>query len=151
VFQGVLARRPDHGFPVECYQRVLQADFSELKTPGEYRLMVPGLGTSFPVFIDEGVPAAFARAYGLGIYHQRCGTGNTLPFTRFPHGPCHTAAAEVPGMSSKFDFVNQCPGKMTADFKENPRNTALQLKNVAASLYPFVNPGPIDVAGGHHD
>ena len=32
------------------YQKVLEADFSDFKTPGEYRLAVPGLGASFPVF-----------------------------------------------------------------------------------------------------
>jgi hypothetical protein len=151
VFQGKLTPRKDRGFPFDCYQHVLQADFSEFRTPGEYRLEVPGLGVSFPFRIDESVAGAFARAYALGIYHQRCGTNNVLPFTRFTHGPCHTAPAEVPSMSSKFDFVTQCLAHMTQDYTNNPRHTAPQLKSIAASLYPFVNKGPVDVSGGHHD
>src|SRR5579859_1757799 len=55
VFQGNLVLRPDHGFPFPCYQKVLEADFSALKTPGQYRLFVPGLGCSFPFFIDDAV------------------------------------------------------------------------------------------------
>ena len=151
VFQGTLAPRRDRGFPFDCYQHVLQADFSQFRTPGEYRLVVEGLGASFPFRIDEGIAGAFARAYALGIYHQRCGTENALTFTRFHHKPCHTAPAEVPTMSARFNFVNQCLAKMTEDYKSNPRHTAPQLKDVAAGLYPFVNPGPVDVRGGHHD
>ncbi|HWI58555.1 MAG TPA: cellulase N-terminal Ig-like domain-containing protein, partial [Bacillota bacterium] len=83
VFQGPLTLRPDRGFPFESYQHVLEADFSSLKTPGQYRLLVPGLGTSFAFFIDDAVAGAFARTYALGLYHQRCGTENALPFTRF--------------------------------------------------------------------
>ncbi len=151
VFHGTLTPRPDRGFPFTCYQRVLEADFSSFKTPGEYCLFVPGLGTSFPFCIDEAVAGAFARTYALGIYHQRCGTNNALPFTRFTHGPCHTAPAEVPDLSSKFAAANQSLAKESADCKDNPRHTAPQLKNVAASLYPFVNHSPLDVHGGHHD
>jgi len=84
-FTGKLSQRHDAGFPFMCYQDVWQADFSNFKTPGEYRLQVPGLGASFPFFIDDGVAAAFARTYALGIYHQRCGTANEMPFTRFTH------------------------------------------------------------------
>ena len=61
------------------------------------------------------------------------------------------APAEVPDMSGKFDEVNAVLAKETADYQDNPRHTAPQLRNVAASLYPFVNHGPVDVHGGHHD
>jgi len=151
VFQGALAPRPDQGFPFSCYQQVFEADFSALKTPGEYRLFLPGLGTSYPFFIGDGVAAAFARTYALGLYHQRCGAANQLPFTRFTHGPCHTAPAEVPDMTMRFESANNSLQKESANYKDNPRHTAPQLKNVAASLYPFVNRGPVDVRGGHHD
>jgi hypothetical protein len=151
VFRGSLVQRPDKGFPFPCYQRVLEADFSSFKTPGEYRLFVPGLGVSFPFLIDDRVSGAFARTYALGIYHQRCGTDNALPFTRFAHAACHTAPAEVPEASSKFESANNSLSKESANFKENPRHTAPQLKSMAASLYPFVRRGQVDVRGGHHD
>jgi len=150
-FTGKLTQRHDNGFPFICYQNVWQADFSTFKTPGEYRLQVPGLGASFPFFIDDGVAAAFARTYALGIYHQRCGTANEMPFTRFTHGPCHTAPADVPTMSGKFDFVNETLADYASPDNKNPDQTAPPLKNIAASLYPFVNKGPVDVRGGHHD
>jgi Glycosyl hydrolase family 9/Cellulase N-terminal ig-like domain len=151
VFHGQLAPRPDRGFPFPSYQRVWEADFTRFKQPGEYRVAVPGLGASFPFRIDDGVAGVFARTYALGIYHQRCGMANELPFTRFTHGPCHLAPAEVPTMSAKFESVNDVLAKETENAKDNPRHTAPPLKSVAASLYPFANPGPVDVRGGHHD
>ena len=154
VFNGKLVPRLDRGYTYSPtpYQKVLEADFTAFKTPGEYRLAVPGLGASFPFFIDDGIPAAFARAYALGIYHQRCGTDNSLPFTRFVHGPCHTAPAKIPTMEMpEFEFANRVLADESKNFTSNPRHTAPQLKNVDASLYPFVNHGTVDVAGGHHD
>jgi hypothetical protein len=151
VYQGPLTSRPDKGFPFSCYQQVFQADFSEFKTPGQYRLSVEGLGISYPFDIDDAVAGAFARTYALGLYHQRCGTDNSLPYTRFVHAPCHTRPAEVPDTSRKFESANESLSKESANFKDNPRHSAPQLKSVAASLYPFVNRGPVDVHGGHHD
>lgn len=149
VFRGPLVPRPDRGFPFPCYQKVFAADFSPFTTPGEYRLLVPGLGASFPFFIHDGIAAAFARTYALGLYHQRCGADNAPPFTRFTHAPCHMAAADVPTMA--FAAVQKFLAGDTGDFGQNPRHTAPQLKDVNASLYPFVNRGKVDVAGGHHD
>jgi hypothetical protein len=151
VFHGQLEARRDRGFPDNSYQRVLEADFTAFKTPGEYRLFVPGLGTSSTFFIGEEVAGAFARTSALGIYHQRCGTANEMPYTRFTHGECHTAPAEVPDTSRKFSSVNDSLKKETANYKDNPKHTAPQLKSAADSLYPFINKGPIDVRGGHHD
>jgi hypothetical protein len=151
VFTGDLKLRPDTGwtYTTQPYQQVLEADFSAWRTPGEYRLEVPGLGMSLPFRIDEGTAAAFARTYALGLYHQRCGGENVLPFTRFVHAPCHTAPAEVPGPDNK-SVQHQLSGE-TGNYASNPRHTARQLKDIGSSLYPFVRHGKIDVAGGHHD
>ncbi|MGC8638367.1 MAG: glycoside hydrolase family 9 protein [Isosphaeraceae bacterium] len=148
--RGLTARR-DRGFPyaVAPYQRVLEADFSRFDTPGSYRLMVTGLGVSFPFVIDDGVAAARARTYALGLYHQRCGVANALPFTRFVHAPCHTAPAEVPTMA--FRQVQRELTNESRNAKDNPRHTAPVLRDVASSLYPFIRTGRIDVTGGHHD
>jgi hypothetical protein len=151
VFAGTLRPRLDVGFPNIAYQHVVEADFTDFKTPGEYQLFVPGVGVSFPFLIDEAVAACFARTYALGVYHQRCGTANEPAFTRFVHGPCHTKPAEVPDMSAAYEHVNHELEQETANWQENPRHTAPRLKNVAASLYPFVNHGMVNVTGGHHD
>jgi hypothetical protein len=151
VSSGSLSLRPDVGynFTPTPYQQVLQADFTPFDVPGTYQLQVPGLGVSYPFRIDQGIAACFARTYALGIYHQRCGTSNALPFTRDVHGPCHTAMAEVPNMT--FTAVNKELADFTADHTNNPLHTAPQLKDVNSSLYPFVNTNKVDVSGGHHD
>ncbi|MDF3056461.1 MAG: glycosyl hydrolase family 9 [Rariglobus sp.] len=148
VHRGKLVPRADQGFPFPWYQRVLAADFSTFKTPGEYYLVVPGLGASHRFLINEGVPAAFARTYALGLYHQRCGTDNSLPFTRHVHGSCHTAPAEVPtlGFEATAEFL-QSANKGIA----NPAQSAPPLISIDTSLYPYVKRGKIDVSGGHHD
>jgi hypothetical protein len=151
VFSGALKTRKDVGYDFPCYQEVLEADFSAFKTNGEFQLEVPGLGRSERFWIMDGVAGAFARTYALGIYHQRCGAANQLPYTRFIHGLCHTKPAAVPTTSEEYAAANTSLTKESANFKDNPRHTAPQLKDMRASLYPFVNKGPVDVSGGHHD
>lgn len=149
VFQSSLTRRQDVGYTYSPapYQQVWEADFSPLNIPGEYRLLVPGLGTSFPFRIDEGTAAAFARTFALGIFHQRCGAKEELPFTRFVHDVCHVAPAQVPTMS--YSAVNAELANMTSDFASS--QTAPRMKDVNSSLYPFVDLASRDVSGGHHD
>jgi hypothetical protein len=151
AYRGKLQRRPDEGYTFQTYQHVYEADFSDLQIPGEYRLEVPGLGVSYPFLIDEGVAGSFARTYALGLYHQRCGTNNVLPFTRFVHGPCHTAPAEVPVPSNVFSNTWKMIAQASANATNNARHTAPVLKSEATCLYPFQNKGSIDVSGGHHD
>jgi hypothetical protein len=154
VFQGPLGRRPDSGYNYlpTPYQKVYAADFSAFTTPGTYYLEVPGLGRSLPFRIDDGVVLAFARAYALGLYHQRCGTSNALPFTRFVHGACHTAAASVPLPAADFAFTwRTISNYAILHNPDNPGQTAPLLTNAGAQLYPFVKTGTVDVSGGHHD
>jgi hypothetical protein len=148
-FQAALKPRPEKGFPFDCYTKVYEADFSAFKEAGEYRLFVPGLGCSYPFFIGENVAGWFARTYELGLYHQRCGTNNTLPFTRFTRGVCHLAPAEVPDLT--FTNTQWFLAQSVGDGANDGRRTGPQMKNTEGSLYPFVRKGKIDVSGGHHD
>jgi len=88
-----LVSRLDEGYNATPapYRKVLMADFSSFNTPGEYRLVVPGMGASLPFLIDTGIAMDFARTYALGLYHQRCGSDNKIPFTRHTHNVCHVA------------------------------------------------------------
>ncbi|MEW6160339.1 MAG: glycoside hydrolase family 9 protein, partial [Verrucomicrobiota bacterium] len=151
VFQGALVLRRDTGYTYspQPYQKVYEADFTAFTTPGEYRVVVPGLGGSFAFLIDDGTPAAFARTYALGLYHQRCGLKNESPFTRHAHDACHLAPADVPTMS--YQKVQDFLAEVTGDYATNPRHTAPRLKDVNSSRYPFVKQGKVDVSGGHHD
>jgi len=153
VFQGTLKARADVGFTYTPtpYQKVYEADFSAFKQPGEYHLVVPGIGASLPFLIDDGIAMGFTRAYALGIYHQRCGTDNKLPFTRHEHDHCHAAPADVPLPQSSFPFTWNCIAGKTVDAVDNPRHTATRMTSEGTQLYPIVNRGKLDVSGGHHD
>jgi hypothetical protein len=152
VHTGALTLRQDVGYTTtpKPYQKVLQADFSSFTTPGEYQLVVPGLGASLPFVINEGIAMAFHRTYAMGLFHQRCGVECALPFTRFTHVACHTMPSEVPS-GPGYDGTWNVIASETSGAKNNARHTAPQMVSEATMLYPFVNKGKIDVTGGHHD
>jgi hypothetical protein len=154
VFQGSLTPRRDTGYEYTPtpYQQVYQADFSSFSTPGQYRLVIPGMGGSMPFRIDEGIGMCFARAYALGLYHQRCGTNLGLPYTRFAHAACHTAPASVPMPASSFGFSWTTISNYAVTINsDNPPQIAPFLTSPQKDLFPFINQGAINVSGGHHD
>jgi len=140
VYAGTLTLRPDVGYSYQPapYQQVYEADFSALTNAGEYRMVVPGMGWSLPFLIDDGVAATIARTYALGLYHQRSGTNNVLPFTRFTRGVDHVAPAQIPVTNAFVDYTLS-------------QDSGGQMSNVSASYFPFVNQGTVDVSGGHFD
>jgi len=156
VFRGALVRRPDVGqntLPMP-YQEVLVADFTDFKTPGEYQLVVDGLGASLPFLIDEGIAMGFARTYALGLYGQRCGCSNDLPYTRFIHAACHLAPAQIPSPQSDSQFTftwSKIEGYAAQPSPDNPPQVAPKLTSESAQLFPFVRKGVVNVSGGHHD
>ena len=147
VYSGALTLRRDVGFEYTPtpYQNVYEANFTAFTTPGNYRLVVPGMGSSLPFRIHDGAPMALTRAYALGLYHQRCGTDNKFPFTRHTHGVCHTNLADVPVPQSSFPNTWTTIANESSDYTNNPDHTAMQLKSEATQLYPFVNQGQVAV------
>ena len=71
---------PDNDLPAPLYQ----LDFSAFNAPGTYRVVVPGLGTSFPFAINENVWAIAAKVAATGFYNQRSGIDLVAPYTRRP-------------------------------------------------------------------
>jgi hypothetical protein len=150
-FTGNLVKRSDLGYTYSPtpYQEVYEADFTSFNTPGEYRLVVAGIGGSLPFRIDEGIAMSFARAYQLGLYHQRCGTNTAMPYTRCVHEACHTAPAAVPMPAASFPFTWTTVANYGANIA-NPPQSAPAI-TASSQLFPFGNQGALDVSGGHHD
>jgi hypothetical protein len=154
VFEGRLKWSPEKGwnYSPPPYQEVFEADFTAFTNSGEYKIVVPGLGASFPFFIDDGAAMALARTYALGLYEQRCGTSNSLPFTRFTHNACHTAPASVPVPENVFSNTWKIIAMYGAQIdRDNSPQVAPLLTNEMSQLFPFIRKGKIDVSGGHHD
>jgi lysophospholipase L1-like esterase len=155
MFQGTLTLRPDVGYnytPIP-YQNVYEADFSSLTTPGEYFLKVPGMGASLPFRVDDGIAMGFARTYALGLFHQRSGMEESMPFTRFTHAADHLAPSSVPtNASAPFAFTWQTVSNYSSEVNsDNPPQIAPGLTNYNAQLFPFVNQGMVTVPGGHFE
>lgn len=153
VFNGTLQRQREQGYTYSPapYQAVWVADFSALQVPGVYRVRIPGLGLSTPFRVDAGTPLNFARAYALGIYHQRCGQANELPFTRFTHAACHVAPASVPEPTSAFSFTWTRLAQLDASAPGKTKPVTSETPAAFSPRYPFVRGGARDVSGGHHD
>ena len=71
IYQGSLVQRRDSGYTYSPlpYQQVYEADFSTFNTPGEYRLVVPGLGGSLPFLIHDGI--AMSRFHRTVVGYSR--------------------------------------------------------------------------------
>ncbi|PWU21999.1 MAG: glycoside hydrolase family 9 [Verrucomicrobia bacterium] len=158
AYQGTMSLRRDMGYNYQPtpYQQVWEADFTSFDPPGgsgTYRVVVPGIGAALPFRIGAGSGMAFARTYALGMYHQRSGTDVALPYTRFTHATDHTGPVAVPtNTSAPFVFTwNTIANYATQVNSDNPPQVAPPLTNPAAQLYPFVNQGPLLVAGGHFE
>jgi len=138
VWRGPLQPGTDRGWPWPSpYSQLYSVDFSAFQTPGNYRLEVEGMGQT-PEFRIGPEPALdLLRTLALGLYHQRCGASNQLPYTRFLHQPCHTRPADVPQAQDQIylRLLLQTTG----------------LKNLAELHFPWLGNKPVDLSGGHHD
>jgi hypothetical protein len=143
VFNGTLTLKQDVGYTYSPmpYQNVLVADFSSYEMPGKYRLKVPALGTSLPFRIASGELMNALRTYAIGIYNQRCGHSNELPFSRHTHAACHVAQASIPMPESSFGN--------TWDMISSSSYGAITSQS--SLLFPYTKTGTLDVSGGHHD
>jgi hypothetical protein len=153
VFTGTLNSRLDTGwnYSPSPYQKVYEADFTSFTTPGQYRLVVPGMGASLPFNITDGIAMAFARTYALGLYNQRCGSAVALPYSRYTHDACHTAPASIPWPAANYAWTWQTIANYSLTTNpDNPQQTAPKI-NANSLLFPYVNQGKVDVSGGHHD
>lgn len=83
---------------------VYEADFSSLTEPGEYVLVVEGIGSSFRFTVGDDVYRAAYRATSRALYHNRSGIELKRPYTEFtrpaPHNPRLT-----PGFADKLIYT----------------------------------------------
>lgn len=68
VYSGTLGPARSWALSDEMVRR---ADFSALRTPGAYALVVPGVGTSYAFAVDAAVHRPIATAALKGYYYQR--------------------------------------------------------------------------------
>ncbi|MCS6971122.1 MAG: glycoside hydrolase family 9 protein [Planctomycetota bacterium] len=66
-----------------------ECDFSAFTGSGRFVLAIEGVGCSLPFRIDRAVYRTAYRGTARGLYHQRCGTAKTAPYTDWTHPRCH--------------------------------------------------------------
>jgi len=92
AFEGVASRRVrDSEFEgVPLYgEDVLELDFSDLTEPGSYFVQIDGVGRSWSFVIgQEALGLSFYNS-ARGLYHQRCGTNLTAPYTAWARDDVH--------------------------------------------------------------
>ncbi|MEO8350685.1 MAG: glycoside hydrolase family 9 protein [Chthoniobacteraceae bacterium] len=71
---------------------VWECDFSAVREPGEYVLMVDGVGCSFPFRIGEDVYRQPFITTARALYHQRSGIALKSPFTERTRAEAHRGA-----------------------------------------------------------
>lgn len=84
---------------------VWRLDLSGLSEPGEYRIVIPGVGSSPSFRFGEDAAHHAFYVHLKGLYHQRCGTALVEPFTRWTRPACHqelgVTDANPPGFISR--------------------------------------------------
>lgn len=68
---------------------VFECDFSSFQTPGSYKVVVEGIGSSYPFIIDEDAYFEAYKTTTRGLYHHRSGPARELPYSSFPKGIDH--------------------------------------------------------------
>jgi len=73
-------------------EQLYTADFSKVQKPGDYQLVIPGLGRSAPFRIASDVYREPYYVVMRGFYLWRCGTAVSTTYhgNTFAHAACHT-------------------------------------------------------------
>ena len=125
---------PDDGTPGDgnfYHANLYECDFSALTTPGSYVLSVNGIGCSYPFKVDaDGYRQAYITTM-RGLYHQRCGTALTAPYTEWTRPVCHVE----PLMETDHRYMDQ-------PFSDGPPDNAMPWKTTGEMRSVF---------GGYHD
>ncbi|MCX7110948.1 MAG: glycoside hydrolase family 9 protein [Proteobacteria bacterium] len=90
AFTGKVAFRADDRKLEGSGELVYQMDFSTLNIPGNYYIRVPGVGRSRTFTLGNNALGEAFYIHARGMYHQRCGTNLTTPYTAWTRGDNHT-------------------------------------------------------------
>jgi endoglucanase len=82
---------------------VYECDFSSFNTPGEYRLVVDGFGSSYPFIIHSDALREPFHAVMRGIYQNRSGIDLTMPYAQARPAPHNVLT--TPGFAGKLKYT----------------------------------------------
>ena len=128
---------------------VYECDFSSLTAPGTYKVVVPGIGSSFEFIV--GADPVWDAYYNVmrGLYHQRSGIELNAPYSApgyvrpVTQNPYIASAGETPYSGKQFYGKNIT--YMEWDGTDNPSESQRPLIIADAASYP------LEIAGWYHD
>ncbi len=98
---------------------VWECDFSDFTQAGEYRLVIPGVGSSFPFSLDADVYREAFHATLHGLLQNRSGITLNPPYvaeTRpAPHNPRPVGAGGTPGFQGRLKYSSVKFYEITSD------------------------------------
>ena len=117
-------------------------DFSQVVTPGTYRVVVEGIGCSYPFKVDATIYDKAFYVSARGLYHQRSGIELRPPYTTFTRPRCFNPEDGVT------IFQSDCPLMDTANGlnlkKTDTDNFGNLVKGATTQIVP-------DAWGGYFD
>ncbi|MDA3962967.1 MAG: glycoside hydrolase family 9 protein [Planctomycetota bacterium] len=119
---------------------VWECDFSALREPGTYVVVVDGIGCSFPVHIGPDVYREAFRTTARGLYHNRSGIALEEPYTTFTR-PAPANPKLTPGFAGKLVYTSS----RWTDWKGKETSAENKAK-VEAGIK-----GPLEVWGFYQD
>lgn len=132
----------DHSYRNFSGTDVHLLDFSSLNQVGRYRIVVPGIGTSYPFVIS---PDVWTRAFAVntrGLYHQRSGIAHVSGFSPFIKPRDLHPADGVKVFQSSCSLMESGNGLNTSD--SGGDNFSCLVKGRTSALVP-------EAWGGYHD
>ena len=148
VFEGVSKLRQmdsvhANGFPI-LGEDVLELDFSKFKSPGKYRIVLEGIGCSFPFLIGNNAIGEVFYKNMRGLFHQRCGIEKNIKFTPWASDTCHVNTFSA-------NFVSDDRLYFKGDsFKDGSGNT-VRIKQFDMIKENATEEKCVGVKGGWHD
>lgn len=124
---------------------VYECNFSAFKEPGDYKIVMDGIGSSFPFRIANDIYRDVFYTTIRGLYHNRSGIGLKKPYTEFeraaPHNPLIT-----PGFAGKLKYTTSRFIDWTDGDNDNSNPDRPDKKAIEAGMK-----GSIDTWGWYQD
>ena len=124
---------------------VYECNFSAFNNPGDFKVVVEGIGSSFPFRIADDLYRDVFYTTIRGLYHNRSGIELKKPYTEFerkaPHNPLIT-----PGFAGKLKYTTSRFIDWTNGDNDNSNPDRPDKKAIEAGMK-----GPVDSWGWYQD
>lgn len=130
-------------------EEVLEIDFSEFHTPGEYYIYVPGIGRSMTFAIGSAPISEAFYLHARGLYHKRCGIAKSAPYTCWEAPACHPTVmlGRFPG---NWEHYNAREEKSSGFFDRKGNRLEIRHFDLIKNNPPYKNV-TLPARGGWHD